>query len=250
MRAHLPSRGHFLLSAAAVCLVFSRPLPGVAQAQPVVLDRVVAVVNNQTILASDVDDEVRLAVLEPGRPGLGALTPTGILDQLISRVLIQQQIREQDAQAALPTDAEVDARIGEIRNQLPACVRERCVSDAEWSAFLASRQLTPKRVRIYMRTRLEILKFIEQRFREGIRISPQEVETYYKQTLLPLYGQDETAPTLEKVSTRIQEILLQQEVNALFEDWLKNLRSQGNIEVLDPALESPDSKSGGEGAGQ
>jgi hypothetical protein len=35
--------------------------------KPVVLDRVVAVVNNHAILASDVDDEIRLSVLDPGR---------------------------------------------------------------------------------------------------------------------------------------------------------------------------------------
>ena len=37
-------------------------------ASPAVLDRVVAVVNNQAILASDVDDEMRLAVLDPAGP--------------------------------------------------------------------------------------------------------------------------------------------------------------------------------------
>ena len=37
-------------------------------ANAVVLDRVVAVVNNQAILASDVNDEIRLAVLDPAGP--------------------------------------------------------------------------------------------------------------------------------------------------------------------------------------
>ena len=86
--------------------------------------------------------------------------------------------------------------------------------------------------------RLEVLSFIELRFRQGIRISPEEIEAYYKDTLLPQYPVGETPPPLQQVSSRIEEILLQQRVNALFDTWLENLRKQGQIEVLDPALET------------
>jgi hypothetical protein len=48
-------------------------------------------------------------------------------------------------------------------------------------------------------------------------------------------------PTLDKVSPRIEEILLQQKVNLLFDDWLTNLHKQGEVEVLEPELESPES---------
>jgi len=44
---------------------------------------------------------------------------------------------------------------------------------------------------------------------------------------------------LDQVAPRIQEILLQQRVNLLFDEWLNNLRKQGEVEVLDPALETP-----------
>jgi hypothetical protein len=76
------------------------------------------------------------------------------------------------------------------------------------------------------------------RFRQGIRITPDEIETYYKETLLPQYPAAQTPPPLQEVSSRIEEILLQQRVNQLFDDWLANLRKQGQIEVLDPALET------------
>ena len=218
-------------------------------ASPVVLDRVVAVVNNHAILWSDLDDEIRLSVLDPGRGGLGTLTRSVALEQLISRALIQQQIRQEDEQAANPPQAEVDARLAEIRHEIPACVRENCASDAGWSAFLKEHHLTPERVESYLRYRLEILRFIERRFREGIRISPQEIATYYHDTLLPQYAKGEAIPTLDKVSPRIQEILLQQKVNVLFADWLQNLRKQGDVEVLDPALLSPE-KQDATGAGE
>jgi hypothetical protein len=211
-----------------------------------VLDRVVAVVNNHAILASEVDDEIRIAVLDPMQGGLSVLSRKRALDQLIGRALLQQQIREEDAQATDPPQAEVDARLWEIRKEVPACVRQNCATDAGWNKFLAAHDLTAERVESYLRYRLEILRFIEQRFRQGIQISPPQVEAYYKDTLVPQYAPGEVIPPLDKVSSRIQEILLQQQVNVLFDEWLQNLRKQGDVEVLDPTLESPASQSGDE----
>jgi hypothetical protein len=218
-------------------------------ASAVVLDRVVAVVNNHAILDSDLDDEIRLSVLDPGRGGLAVLTRKTALEQLIGRALIQEQIRQEDAQAADPSQAEVDGRLAQIRKELPACVRENCASEAGWKAFLAAHGLTAERVQSYMRYRVEILRFIEQRFRQGIRISSQEIETYYRETLAPQYTKGEAIPALDQVSPRIEEILLQQRVNVLFDGWLTNLRKQGEVEVLDPALETSETQTEGQGDG-
>jgi hypothetical protein len=210
------------------------------------VDSVVAVVNRQTILESDIEDEMQLSILDPSAGRQKKMSEKQALDQLISRTLIQQQIRQEDLQATNPSAKEIAARIEEIRNNLPACVRAGCRSEAGWNAFLARYELTPERVQSYMRNRLEILSFIELRFRQGIRISPEEIEKYYRETLLPQYPAGETPPPLDQVSSRIEEILLQQQVNVLFDNWLANLRSQGQIEVLDPSLETPSaSESGG-----
>jgi hypothetical protein len=203
---------------------------------PAVLDRAVAVVNKQVILVSDLDDEMRLSVLDPNTVLQVEITRQQALEQLISRALIEQQIRQQDVQAIEPSREEVNARLHEIRTELPICVRQNCVSDAGWKAFLAAHGLTAERVEAYLRYRLEILRFIEQRFRQGIQISPQQVETYYHDTLLPQYAPGEAVPPLDQVAPRLQEILLQQQVNELFDNWLTDLRRQGDVEVLDPDL--------------
>jgi peptidyl-prolyl cis-trans isomerase SurA len=212
-------------------------LPAGAQA-PTVVDRVVAVVNDRPILASDVTEEMRLAVLEPNGRQRAIETPEQALQRLISRTLIRQQIREEDAQSTLPTKEEVEARLSEIRKQMPVCVREDCATEAGWKAFLENHGLTQERVDAYLRNRLQILRFIELRFRQGIQIPDKEVDAYYRNTLLPQYPAGQTAPLLAEVAPRIQEILLQQKVNALFSDWLDNLRQQGEVEILDPTLEA------------
>jgi len=225
----------------ALALLFSALAPALAQQQnstaPVVLDRVVAVVNKHAILASDLEDEIRLSVLDPNLVGQGELTRQRALEQVISRALIEQQIRQEDMQAIEPSKDEVNARLDEIRRQLPACVRQNCATDAGWNTFLTAHGLTPQRVESYLRYRLEILSFIEQRFRQGIQITPKQIETYYHDTLLPQYAPGEAVPPLDQVAPRIQEILLEQQVNVLFDAWLTNLRGQGDVEVLDPSLE-------------
>jgi peptidyl-prolyl cis-trans isomerase SurA len=214
----------------------------------VLLDRVIAVVNNRAILASDLDRELRLAVLEPAAGADEKPDVKSALDRLVSRALIQQQIRREEEQAAEPTDEEVETRITELRAQLPACVLVNCSSEAEWAAFLSANRLTSSEVDSYMRLRLETLAFIENRFRQGIHIAPEEIEAYYNQTLIPQYH-GQTAPSLDSVSHRIEEILLQQKVNNLFDTWLDNLRKQGDVEILDSTLEGPGSQSGEGGGG-
>jgi peptidyl-prolyl cis-trans isomerase SurA len=211
-----------------------------ATSDRVTFDRVVAVVNRQAILESDLDDEMQLSVLDPSTNAREKMSEQVALERLISRTLIQQQIQQEYQQATQPKPEETAARLHELRTELPACVRADCKSDAGWAAFLKLHVLTPKQVEDYLQNRIEILGFIELRFRQGIRITPDEIETYYQGTLLPQYPSGEKPPPLQQVSSRIEEILLQQRVNVLFDNWLSNLRKQGQIEVLDPALETAD----------
>ena len=206
--------------------------------QGVTFDRVIAVVNRQTILASDLEVEMQISVLDPTGNLKEKETAPQALDRLISRTLIQQQIQQEYVPAAQPTPTEIAARLQDVRKDLPACIRADCESDEGWNKFLAQHDLTPGGVENYVRNRMVILSFIEARFRQGIRISPEDIETYYRETLLPQYPAGQTIPPLPQVSARIEEILLQQRVNELFSSWLANLRKQGQVEVLDPALQT------------
>lgn len=226
--------------AACCTVVLLGAVCGAASAQDAVsLDRVVAVVNNRAILWSDIADALHLAALEPRSIEQGAPNARAALEQLISRTLIQQQIRQEEADAVNPSDNDVQARLAELRKELPACVSVQCSTEAGWKAFLEAHELTDKQVVDYLRRRLEVLAFIEKRFQQGIRISQEEIEAYYRDTLLPQYPKGQPGPPLKDVAPRIEEILLQQQVNALFGAWLDNLRRQGDVEILDPTLEQP-----------
>ena len=91
-----------------------------------------------------------------------------------------------------------------------------------------------------MQRRLEILKFVEIRFRSGILIDQAQIKAYYDNTLLPEYARrNAKAPPLDAIKNRIQEILLQQQVTNLLGDWLKTLKAEGSVRVMRPGEVQP-----------
>ena len=237
MRTLLPLRR--VIERAATLLMVAAATVTAAQPQattPSVVDRVVAVVNNRAILWSDIAAEQRFGILDPKTTS--HITPQSALQRLISRTLIQQQIHQEDIGAAQPSDEDVQARLHEVRTELPACAAMNCATDAGWQKFLSANDLNARQVEDYLRLRLEMLRFIEIRFRQGIRISPQDIEAYYRDKLVPQYPKGASIPPLSDVAPRVEEILLEEQVNTFFTAWLDNLRKQGDVEVLDPTLES------------
>jgi peptidyl-prolyl cis-trans isomerase SurA len=212
----------------------TRPAPPAGK--PVVLDRVVAVINGDVILESDVNEEIRFAKLEPFSIARDLDTPKGATRRLANRTLILQQMKEQNQLGISISDEEVQKAIMDMRQHLPECRQYNCTTEEGWKAFLTAHDLTEAEVFVHWKQRLTILKFIDLRFRSGIRISNQEIDDYYKKSIVPVYQkQNQKPPPLDDISQRIQEVLLQQHVNGLLQDWLKTLRDEGSVQILDPA---------------
>ena len=203
----------------------------------VTLDRVVAVVNGDLILESDLDEEARMAAFQPIRVQEAA-TREELIDRLIDRDLILQQMQLQPQPPI--TDAQVDAELGVLRKNIPGCAAYGCETDAGWEKFVAAQGFTVEELRERWRQRMEVLRFVEARFRMGIRISQAEMDAYYKGTLVPAYEKEKVAPPVEAaIADRIQEILLQRQVDKLLDDWLTSLRAEGSVKIVKPGEELP-----------
>ena len=213
-------------------------LPGMPPAQGEEVDRVVAIVNGQLILDSDVDRERRFAELLPYSEASGPYSRDEAIERLINRDLILQQVQLQPAGEVTQQAAAKD--LDAVRKSIPACAKYQCETQEGWDKFLASEGFTEESLTTLWRQRMEVLAFIEQRFRMGIRILPAEIQDYYTKTMLPEYAaQHVTPPPVRTISRRIQEVLLQQRVSKLLDDWLASLRAQGNVVVLHPGEEAP-----------
>jgi hypothetical protein len=187
---------------------------------------VVAVVNEDLILESDLDEEARMAAFQP-LGGQTTATRKELIERLIDRDLILQQMRLQPQPPI--TDAQVDAELGVLRKNIPQCAAYGCETNAGWEKFVAAQGFTVEELKERWRQRMEVLRFIEARFRMGIRISQAEMDAYYKETLVPAY----------EIADRIQEILLQRQVDKLLDDWLTSLRAEGSVKIVKPGEELP-----------
>lgn len=220
-----------------------------------ILDRVVAVVDGTAILASDVDEEMRFAVLQPQKEPAADNTPQRALDRLIDRTLIDQQRILQPGLSDV-SQKEVEGTIENLRQTIPACANYDCKTNTGWQAFLAAHEFTQQEVQDYIRERLATLKFMDLRFGVAVRVSKADVQKYYDQVFKPELEHGHAAiPELPTVAPRIREVLRQQRISALVEQWLKGLHGDGDVRILDAAYggaghENPSKTYSGQGSGK
>ncbi len=204
-------------------------LAGIAQAQ--VVDRMVAVVNKHVILESELDQATRVEFLEQGKP-IEALTyadRNAVLERLIDRSLLDQQIVNP---AMLdPTPEELKRKIEELRQSIPSASR-----DQQWKDILAGYGLIQQDVEEQLTSQFRILHFIDLRFRGLVRVDKEAVAAYYQERFLPeVRKRNASEPKLEEVSGKIEQILAEQRIDDLLNNWLKTLRAQAHIERMLPA---------------
>jgi peptidyl-prolyl cis-trans isomerase SurA len=160
----------------------------VASAEPLVIDRIAAVVNQEVITLSDVQEttlQQAVAVTasrgglqpQPGDPAFAeaALTPQSLSQQL--RRLIDRQLQEQAAaqHGIAVTDAELRQALDDINT------RNRFASDDELTKALAAEGLTVEQYRRQLRVELLIAKLVNREVRGTVVLSPEEVQRYYQQ---------------------------------------------------------------------
>ncbi len=210
-----------------------------------VLDRVVADVDGQAILASDVDDEMRFSGLIPGAEPAADNTPQRALNRVIDRTLIDQQ-RALQPGVAVVSQKDVDDAIATMRKQISAATGTDCETESGWTAYLAQHGFTPDEIQARMHERLAILKFIDVRFGVVVQVSNADVRNYYDQVLTPeLQQAKQPLPDFRTVAPKIRQILRQRQVSNLIDEWLKSLRAEGHVQILDSAY----AKDGNQGQG-
>jgi peptidyl-prolyl cis-trans isomerase C len=151
-------------AAAQATLAAPKPVP------PQIPD-VLARVNGEAVTKADFDRAVQALEARAGGP----IPPEqrdqvlrGVLDQLIGYKVLAQETRARNV--AIP-DAEVDARIGQIRGQFP--------SEADFTQMLAQRKLTLEQVKSDARQDMAISKLIEGEIASKVAVKPEQVTDFY-----------------------------------------------------------------------
>jgi hypothetical protein len=193
------------------------------------LDRIVATVNRQPVLASDVDDEAHFEAIEQGRaPSMLDGDRRAVLNRVIQRELICQQMPD----TFEPAEELIDAHIAELRAQFPAVI-----TAAEWDHLLANYGFDDQTLRDNIKLQLKVVHFLDLRLRPTVRVDHDEITEYYSTKLVPkLKAAGAKIEPLDQLNDKISEVLIQQKMTEVFNAWTANLRSQGNVRILDPDL--------------
>jgi hypothetical protein len=187
-----------------------------------VIDRIVATVDHHAIVQSEWEDAVRFECLMADRL-LASVTPEE-RRKTLDRVIDQTLLREQMEASSFPRAGvdEVVTRIREIRDQNPSWKTED-----GWHRALSGYGLTEEDVTERVGMQLDMMRFIDMRFRPNIHIDPRSVEEYYTEQLVPELRRSGAAQvTLQEASPKIEEVLVQQRMDEMLTAWLRNLRQQ------------------------
>jgi len=226
MKAACQSAGHTAIRRAwlALFLVFGSVL--CTQSEEVI-DRIVATVNRRAILASEWDEAIRFECLLNGRrlQDLTSNDRLATLERLIDQELIAEQMRVSSFVPATPE--EIAARVHELRQTVPAWR-----SDDGWRAALAAYGLTEEDAEERTAIQLNVLRYLDLRFRPEVHIDRRAMENYYRERLLPeMRSAGWSDVPFEQVAPKIEQVLIEQQLNELQDRWVRGLRLQADVQV-------------------
>lgn len=191
-----------------------------------VLDRILAIVNNTPILLSDWDEAWRCEALLAGRApeSYSETEQKEVFQRLVDQELLRQQMRTYLLSPV--TKEEVQQQLKDVRAQLSA------TDDARWQALLAGAGVTEEELTRRLRHEMEVERFLDVRFRAGIRVDNRAVSSYYRDEFLPqLRKAGGKEVPLDQVAGKIREIIVQQRMSEQANGWMQTLREQADIQV-------------------
>ena len=196
-----------------------------------VVDRIVASVNQQVVLESELQVSIAYQCLANHSSclPLGSAERDAALNRLIEQKLLQQQMRDAQPQFNMQKVAQ---RVEELKEELTSGGKKKEDLQGLWMQALEKYGLTQADVEREVEFQEAVLRFVDARFRPRIRIEEGSVERYYTEMLIPqLKTAGTQVPRLEEVAARIREVLVQQRINEELASWLKTLREQSTIKI-------------------
>jgi hypothetical protein len=194
-------------------------------------DRVLAVVDDDPILDSDVERVVRLGLDAP-KPGESEDSfRRRVIDEMIDQRLQFHEI-DRFGFGQVPVD-EIEKRVAALRARFP--------SDAAFQKALKDVGLDLKGLRQLVTRQLLVLTYVDERLGPSVFVTPDDINRYYRDVLTPeMRKRGQSPPPVDDLRESIRETLKQQKMTQQMESWTKGLRDKADIVVYsaqaNPAL--------------
>ena len=193
-------------------------LPGTIRAQEVV-DRIVARVETDIILMSDVRQLSHYQAFLDGKPQSDA--------DVLNRLIDQWIVRNEAGVARFPQPSEDDV------NRSIERLKRSFSSPEEFESRQKQSGITDDEIRRFVRAQLYLSNYLDSRFRPSIQIDEKAIEDFYKTRVVPrAESRGQTPPTLENARDFIQEALVQRAINEQADLWLKESRTRVRVEIM------------------
>lgn len=189
-----------------------------------ILDRTVAIVGDDSILASEVEAQVRLEAMFSDQP----IDPSeqareAALERLIDQRLIQSQIDLSGFQAE--EDEELDRQIQELAAQTFAGM--------PFAEALKHYGVRAEQAQDFLRRQLRFADYVGFRFRSGLEASPEAVRNEYRRR----FGNRENPPPFEAIEDELAENVRIRAAESALENRIRALRVSTRIVRL-PLLQA------------
>jgi hypothetical protein len=189
---------------------------GLIGAQEIV-DRIVARVENDIILLSDVRALSRYQQFLDGK----SETDGQILDRLIDQWIVRTEADVSHFRQ--PSEADI--------NRSLELLRKSFTSTEEYEARKKQAGLSDVEIREMAAAQLYLSNYLDSRFRPGVQIDPKTIEDFYEKSVVPrAKARGQEPPPLEDARELIQEALVQRGINDQADQWLIESKARLHIE--------------------
>jgi parvulin-like peptidyl-prolyl isomerase len=182
-----------------------------------VVDRIVARVENDVILLSDLKELKEYQELVDGQSEADNV----LLDRLVDQWVVRSEADL--SRFPQPTDAEIDRGVARVEKSFGA--------PEEFERRKKQAGLSDVEVRKMVAGQLYLSNYLDSRFRPSAQINDSAVADFYKNAVVPrAKARGQEPPTLEASRDIIQEALIEKDINEQADRWLKESRSRLHVE--------------------
>jgi hypothetical protein len=182
-----------------------------------VVDRIVARVENDVILLSDVRELKEYQEMLDGK----SESDSAILDRLIDQWIVRSEA--QLSRFPEPKEEEIDREVSRVAKSFNSAEEDEArkkqsgLNDAEMRKIVAAQ--------------LYLSNYLDSRFRPSAQIDEKAIEDFYRNAVVPrAKARGQEPPTLDASRDIIQDALVQSDITEQADRWLKETRGRLRVQ--------------------
>jgi len=217
----VPRTAGRLALALGALLLLARAPGAAAAAEPQLRDRVVAVVDGDPILQTDIDRAIAFG-------GVAAQAGEGEreLRRRVLDTIIEERLRIHEVQRYGFEQVPVEMITKQVEQ-----IRGRFASEDAFRHRLGELGMQLDGLEQLVAQQLQVMVYVDELLGARVFVGLEEIESYYRKTLVPeLQAKKQQVPPLEDVREQIRDVLRQQRLNEELQRWTAELRSRADVE--------------------